>query len=128
MPFPRVNLFFKEAEQAHNKMTALEEYQRLEASGLWRASPDAQRNEVIVSIGDATLVITDLRERPLAHWSLPAVERLNPGQNPAMYHPDGDPGETLELSENEKEMVAAIEKLRTAVERHGSHPGRLRLA
>ncbi|WP_299851637.1 hypothetical protein [uncultured Roseovarius sp.] len=108
-------------------MTALDKYQRLEASGLWRATPDAQRTEVIVSIGDATLVITDLRERPLAHWSIPAVERLNPGKRPAIYHPDGDPGETLELPENEREMVTAIEKLRAAVDRQRPHPGRLRL-
>lgn len=109
-------------------MTALEKYQRLEASGLWRPTPDAQRTEVIVSIGDATVIITDHRERPLAHWSIPAVQRANPGKRPAIYHPDGDPGETLELSENEKEMVAAIEKLRAAVERRRPHPGRLRMA
>ncbi len=108
-------------------MTALEEYQRLEASGLWRATPDAQRTEVIVSIGDATLIITDLKEQPLAHWSIPAVERANPGRRPAIYHPDGDPGETLELPENEKEMVTAIERLRSAVDRRRPHPGRLRL-
>lgn len=108
-------------------MTALEKYQRLEASGLWRASPDAQRRDVIVSIGDATLMIADLRDRPLAHWSIPAIERANPGRRPALYHPDGDPGETLELAENEREMVAAIEKLRAAVSRGRPHPGRLRL-
>lgn len=108
-------------------MTALEKYQRLEATGLWRATPDAQRSEVIVSIGDATLIITDLQERPLAHWSIPAIERLNPGRRPAIYHPDGDPGETLELPETEREMVAALEKLRSAVERRRPHPGRLRL-
>lgn len=109
-------------------MTALDKYQRLEASGLWRATPDAQRAEVIVSIGDATLIITDLKEQPLAHWSIPAVERANPGRRPAIYHPDGDPGETLEFPENEREMVKAIEKLRAAVDRGRPHPGRLRLA
>ncbi len=109
-------------------MTALSEYQRLEASGLWRASPKDQRNDVIISIGDATLVITDLRERPLAHWSLAAIQRANPGQTPALYHPDGDPGETLELAANEKTMTDAIEKLRAAVDRRRPHPGRLRLA
>ena len=108
-------------------MTALSKYQRLEASGLWRADADAQRTDVIVSIGDATLVITDMRERALAHWSLAAVERANPGTRPAIYHPDGDPGETLELPETEKEMVEAIEKLRGAIERHRPHPGRVRL-
>ncbi|CUH63989.1 hypothetical protein TG4357_01003 [Thalassovita gelatinovora] len=109
-------------------MTALTKYQRIEASGLWRASPEEQRREVIVSIGDATLIISDLRDRALTHWSLPAVMRANPGDWPAIYHPDGDPGETLELTEGETEMVAAIEKLRNAIERRRPRPGRLRTA
>ncbi len=108
-------------------MTALREYQRLEATALWRASPDAQRADVVVSIGDATLVITDLRDKALTHWSLPAVKRANPGQIPAIYYPDGDPGETLELAENEGEMIEAIERLRAVIERRRPHPGRLRL-
>lgn len=108
-------------------MTALSEYQRLEAPGLWRASPDAQRSEIVVSIGDATLVITDMQDRALTHWSIPAVSRANPGQTPAIFHPDGDPGETLELNADEAEMIAAIEKLRSVVERRRPHPGRLRL-
>ncbi len=117
----------EEAEQALGSMTALSEYQRLEAAGLWRASPDAQRTDVIVSLGDATLVITDMQDRPLAHWSIPAVERANPGRLPALYHPDGDPGETLELPETERDAIAAIERLRAAVRRRRPHPGRLRL-
>lgn len=108
-------------------MTALKKYQRLEATGLWRASPDEQRREVIVSIGDATLVITDLRDQPLTHWSLAAVDRQNPGVRPAIYSPDGDPGETLELSGDEDQMIRAIEKLRSAIDRSRPHPGRLRL-
>ena len=58
-------------------MTALKEYDRIEATGLWRANADAQRREVIVSIGDATLTISDHNDRALAHWSLPAIERAN---------------------------------------------------
>ncbi|RKF16577.1 hypothetical protein D6850_03230 [Roseovarius spongiae] len=108
-------------------MTALREYDRLEAPGLWRASPDAQRTDVIVSIGDATLTISDMRDRPLAHWSIPALSRANPGQRPAIYHPDGDPGETLELGTDEDDMIAALERLRSAVARRRPRPGRLRL-
>lgn len=108
-------------------MTALQEYQRIEAAGLWRASPDAQRLDVIVSIGEATLTISDLRDRPLAHWSLAAVERANPGQTPAIYHPDGDATETLELPADESTMIAAVEKLRKAIGRRRPRPGRLRL-
>ncbi|MEO1138693.1 MAG: hypothetical protein AAFW87_04475 [Pseudomonadota bacterium] len=108
-------------------MTALSEYERLEAAGVWRASPDAQRVNVFVSIGDATLTISDMREQPLAHWSLAAIERANPGRRPALYHPDGDGGETLELPEDAGDVIDAIEKLRAAVEKARPHPGRLRL-
>ena len=107
--------------------TALTKFERLEASGLWRPDPDAQRRDVIVSIGEATLTISDLQDRPLAHWSLPAIARLNKGQRPAIYAPDGDPGETLELDESEAHMIDAIESLRAAIDRRRPRPGRLRL-
>lgn len=115
----------KQAEQPD--MTALSEYERLEATGLWRAGPDAQRLDVIVAIGDATLTITDSRDRVLAHWSLAAVARANKGNTPAIFHPDGDPDETLELPEDEAEMIAAIDKLRRVIENRRPKPGRLRL-
>lgn len=108
-------------------MTALKQYQRLEASGLWRPEPGAQRREVIVSLGDASLTISEFSGRALAHWSLPAVRRANRGQTPAIYHPDGDPGETLELAEDESTMIDAIERLLRAIERRRPRPGKLRL-
>lgn len=107
-------------------MTALTKYARLEASGLWRAAPDDQRREVIVSIGDATLMIIDMNSKPLTHWSLAAVERANPGKEPALFYPDGDPGETLELPASENVMIEAIEKLRKAIDKSRPRPGRLR--
>lgn len=109
-------------------MTALREYQRLEATGLWRAGPEAQRREVIVSLGDATLTLSEISGRALTHWSLAALVRSNPGKSPAIYHPDGDPEETLEFSqETEAEMIEAIERLRRAIERRRPRPGKLRL-
>lgn len=107
-------------------MTALTKYARIEASGLWRPSPEAQRREVIVSIGDATLIISDLSDRALTHWSLAAVVRDDPGALPAIYHPDGDTGETLELPDDEAQMIEAIETLRRAISRSRPRPGRLR--
>jgi hypothetical protein len=109
-------------------MTALKEYERLEATGLWRASPEDQRREVIVSIGEATLTISDFNDQALTHWSLAAVRRTNPGTRPAIFGPDGDPDETLELADSESDMIAAIEKVRHAIERARPRPGRLRLA
>ncbi len=107
-------------------MTALTKYARLESVALWRADMDGQRREVVVCIGDATLVIKDLTDQALTHWSLAAVERANPGERPAIFHPDGDPGETLELDEDEAEMIDAIETLRTAINKSRPRPGRLR--
>ena len=107
-------------------MTALTQYERLEATGLWRPNPQEQRREVYVSIGKATLTISNFHNQALTHWSLAAIERADPNSMPAIYHPDGDPDETLELSENEAEMIEAIERLRRAVDRARPRPGRLR--
>jgi hypothetical protein len=107
-------------------MTALTKYTRLEAAALWRAAPEDQRREVIVSIGDATITVSDTSDRAITHWSLAAIQRANPGKRPAVFHPEGDPGETLEFSLEDAEMVDAIEKLRRAVERTRPRPGRLR--
>lgn len=107
-------------------MTALNKYDRIEATGLWRPAPDGQRREVIVSIGDATLIISDMNDQAITHWSLAAVARTNAGVTPAVYHPDGDEGETLELPEHEGEMISAIESLRTAIAKSRPRPGRLR--
>ena len=108
-------------------MTALTKYARLEATGLWRGRPEEQRREVIVSLGKTSLIITDSKDRPLAHWSLAAIARANPGEFPARYHPDGTAEESLEFTENEVEMVKAIEKLRRVIDRRRPKPGRLRL-
>tara|TARA_B100001057_G_scaffold226679_2_gene227017 strand:+ start:10777 stop:11796 length:1020 start_codon:yes stop_codon:yes gene_type:complete len=107
-------------------MTALDKYQRIEALGLWRNDNASQRKDVLISIGETTLLISDMQEQPLAHWSLAAIERANPGNFPAIYHPDGDQEESLELNFTEKEMIDAIEKLRTVIARRRPHPGRLR--
>lgn len=112
-------------------MTALSEYERLESSGLWRAPPedhnpdaDDKRREVIVSFGNATIVLSDRNDKPLAHWAMPAIRRQNPGTRPAIYSPDKDAVETLEISDDT--MVDAIEKIRAAIERQRPKPGRLR--
>lgn len=105
-------------------MTALKEYQRLESGGLWRADADAQRREVTVSFGNATLVISDTAGRPLTHWSLAAVGRKNPGTRPALFVPDADVDESLEI--DDPLMIDAIEKVRKSVARARPREGRLR--
>lgn len=107
-------------------MTALKQFQRLEAQGSWRETPGARLREVIVSVGEATLILSDPKsDRPLTHWSLPAVVRLNPGKMPAVYTPAADvPDEILET--DDPLMIEAIEKVQQAIAQHRANPGRLR--
>lgn len=104
-------------------LTVLAEYQRLEAEGVWRPAPDAQRRGVIVSIGDATITIAAPNGTALTHWSLPAMRRLNPGEPRAVYAPGEDTPETLEVSD--AEMVAALDRVLGAI---GRGPARSRWA
>lgn len=120
----RVNRPWNEQTSHLPIMTAITKYERLEAAGLWRASPEAQRRDVLLSMGDATLTISDMQEHPLTHWSLPAIIRLNPGERPALYAPGEDATEDLETDDDT--LIKAIEKLRRVVERRRPHPGRLR--
>ncbi len=106
-------------------LTALKQYQRLECAGLWQDLPDAQRRDVVVSLGEASLTLRDPRsEDALSHWSLPAIIRDNPGQLPALYRPGSDATEWLELSDSD--MIAALETVHRAVEAARPRPGRLR--
>lgn len=105
-------------------MTALSQYQRLECPALWREAPGAQRRDVIVSFGDASLVISDHNDAALTHWSLAAVERRNPDTLPALFSPGTDSGEELEIED--ETMIAAIGTVIAAIERARPRPGRLR--
>lgn len=100
-------------------MTVLDKYQRLETEAIWRPETDAQRRDVIVSIGKATLTISSTNGMALTHWSLPAIVRLNPDETPALYAPDPDAPETVEVADGE--MIDAIEQVLAAV--RGIRPG-----
>lgn len=107
--------------------TALRRYQKLESGGLWRETPQAQLREVVVNLGEASIVLSDPRSgTAVTHWSLPAMERLNPGQTPAAWRPGPDASETLEI--DDPDMIAALETVAVAIERSRPKPGRLRQA
>lgn len=106
-------------------MTALKEYARLESMGVWQESPASQRRDVAVRFGESSLVITDKSDSPLTHWSLAAIQRINPGETPAVFAPGENDPETLEISD--ETMVEAIERVRTLIKRRRPQPGRLRL-
>ena len=106
-------------------MTALKKYLKLECPGLWRDAPQDQRRNVVVSIGAASLTLSDPKtELALSHWSLPAVERRNPGELPAIYCPGQDAAETLELDDSD--MIAALDTVHATLATRKPRPGRLR--
>lgn len=106
-------------------MTALRKYQRLECGGLWRETPQDQRREVLVRFGDATLVLSDPKSgTAISHWSLPAIERINKGEEPPVFAPGPDAAESLELTD--PDMIAALGAVRHAVQAATAKPGRLR--
>ena len=93
-------------------MTAIDKYTRLEALGQWRESPDEPPREVVVSFENATLVLSDLDEKPLCHWAMAATFRLKLDGASAVYTPDTEGFETLEI--NDAEMVEAIAQVSLA--------------
>lgn len=106
-------------------MTALNKYQKLESPGLWRDTPQDQRRNVVVSFGAASLILSDPKtDLALSHWSLPALERRNPGDLPAIYAPGHDAAESLEL--DDADMIAALETVQAALATRKPRPGRLR--
>ena len=108
-------------------MTALNQYSRLEAAGLWRSRPDAQRREVIVGLREATIVLLDPKsDAPLAQWSLPAIVRAGVYDRFVIFAAHDDMNETLEL--DDPAMIAALDKVRAALDLRRKRPGRLRMA
>lgn len=97
-------------------MTALKKYKRLEGPAVWRADPQAQRRDVVISLGKSSLVISDSRSGAIvSHWSLPALSRLNPGREPALYAAGREEtSETLEI--DDLTLIEALETINAALQ------------
>ena len=107
-------------------MTALDGLDRLEAPALWRSGAEAPPRAVHVAVGKAELVMQDADGAALTHWSLPALERRNPGAMPARYGPGPNAAEELEVEE--PAMVEALDRVVAAVAHSRRRPGALRRA
>ncbi|ADO43265.1 hypothetical protein [Ketogulonicigenium vulgare] len=96
-------------------MTALKQYSRLESFGLWRPALDAPARSVVVSFGNATLVLSDDSGRPLTHWSLPAIRALPRTDDATVsYSPDLTGDEQLTL--DDALMIEALAKVMAALD------------
>ncbi len=96
-------------------MKALTRYRTLQGAGVWRPDAAAQRRDVAVSLGTASLTLRDARSGAvLAHWALAALLRDNPGRTPALYRPGPeDGGESLETEDSK--LIEALETVLAAL-------------
>lgn len=94
-------------------MTALDEFERLEGVGLFRPELGAQRVEVGVAFGKATLTLFDRHGQVIEQWSLAAVRRKNPKNTPALYHVEGDEDQLLEL--DDETLIGAIDAVQQSL-------------
>ncbi len=105
-------------------MTALEKYVRLEAEALWREGPAAEPRAVIVSFGKGSLVISDISDAPLTHWSLAATRIVSQDGETVLYAPDGGVQETLAVTD--PFLVEAIREVTASVLADQGRPRRRR--
>lgn len=90
-------------------MTALAQYERLEAQARYFDGETAAPREVIVKFGDASLIVLAPNDMPITHWSLAGLRDLGEGGASLSLAPgDGGDDETERLTIDDAEMVAAI--------------------
>ena len=87
-------------------MTALKKYKRLEAIGKWREHPRADFVDVLVSLGSSSIVVSDFKDNPISHWSLPSTKLVKKDDTGATFTADTDEIERLQVSD--LEMVKAL--------------------
>ena len=80
-------------------MAKLSDFVRLETHGVWRDSAADPGTRVVALLNEKSLTLVSTNNRPLAHWSIDAVRRINPGETPALFTPDESGDERIELAD-----------------------------
>ncbi len=113
-------------------MTALDEYDRLEAVGILKRSEDDPGTEVVITFGEATLTmnaVSDEGDTPLTHWSLAAIDLISENDDVAIYSLNADTFERVEVADTT--LREALARVRQGPVVQGSRPrgsGRFRAA
>ena len=90
-------------------MTALAQYERLEAPARYFDGETARARGVIVKFGDASLIVVNYDDLPITHWSLAGVRDLSQKGGGLTLTPDFDSDERLVIED--PDMVEAIRKV-----------------
>ena len=96
-------------------MTALKQYELLEAEGRYFDGKSAAPSEVIVKFGDASLMILDLQDMPITHWPLATLRSLGAEGPGLSLIPDFGADERLTISDDQ--MIDAIRAVCPKLER-----------
>lgn len=76
-------------------------YIRFEASGIWRENAETPPRDVIVSLGERTLVLSDLGDRILGHWARAGLTPLRTEGETTVYTLSAESGETLAIGDRQ---------------------------
>jgi len=89
-------------------MTALSDYDKLEAEAVFFDAPSGASTDVILSFGERSLMIVGLDDRALAHWPLASLHSPDAkGSASIKVAPDRSAEDFLRLQD--PEMIAAIQ-------------------
>ena len=80
-------------------MTAVKKYTRLESSGLWKESEKSEFIEVLITFGKTSVILSDYKDNPLTHWSLPALRLISRDNNEAIFSTSFENEERLRISD-----------------------------
>lgn len=90
-------------------MTALPQYDLLEAEGLYFESDTASPRSVIVKFGDASLMILDTNDMPVTHWPLATLRTVSTADDRLLLTPDRTG--TERLSVDDPTMIEALRRV-----------------
>ncbi|MFK7941367.1 MAG: M48 family metallopeptidase [Paracoccaceae bacterium] len=92
-----------------NRMTALDDFAKLEAEGAFFEASATVPRDVVVSFGERSLVISDFSDRVLVHWPLASLDLQEDGASDVAVLPDPASAERVVLSD--PVMIAALRKV-----------------
>lgn len=91
-------------------MTALDRFETLEASAVYREGPNADPIDVVVSFGGRSLMIVDLQDQAIAHWPLATLRGGDAGNASELaVRPDDEASDIVRMVD--PEMIAALREI-----------------
>ena len=105
-------------------MTLIPEFEVLESLGFLTIPKKYRSKPVIAKLGKTSLILLEGDGSPIAHWTLSAIRRTNPGKRPAVFAPYGEGSEFIAI--DDETMIRALEQIQKALRIGPARPKRFR--